>query len=91
MKVPGNGIELNVEVSGDGPAVLLLHGFPDSHRLWRNQTGFLNDNGFTTIAPDHRAYELPVVLRQPALGQPFELEHEHVPGARVLLPSGRLQ
>jgi pimeloyl-ACP methyl ester carboxylesterase len=56
MRVQGNGIELNVVVSGEGPAVLLLHGWPDSHRLWRNQTGFLNDHGFRTIAPDLRGY-----------------------------------
>jgi len=31
-------VELNVRVSGEGPAVLLLHGFPDSGDLWRDVT-----------------------------------------------------
>jgi hypothetical protein len=29
-----DGVELAVLVAGDGPAVLLLHGFPDTHALW---------------------------------------------------------
>src|ERR687889_332724 len=34
-RITGDGVELNVLDEGDGPAVLLLHGFPDSARLWR--------------------------------------------------------
>jgi pimeloyl-ACP methyl ester carboxylesterase len=30
-----NGLAFNVAEAGDGPPVLLLHGFPDSWRLWR--------------------------------------------------------
>jgi pimeloyl-ACP methyl ester carboxylesterase len=48
------GGELHVEVSGDGPPVLLVHGFPDSGRLWRNQVGPIVDAGFTAIVPDLR-------------------------------------
>ena len=32
-----NGIDLNVLDAGDGPPVLLLHGFPDDHTVWRHQ------------------------------------------------------
>ena len=36
-----NGISLYVEDHGDGVPVLLLHGWPDSARLWRHQVPFL--------------------------------------------------
>jgi pimeloyl-ACP methyl ester carboxylesterase len=37
QKLKINGIELNVLLAGpeDGPPVLLLHGFPDDHTVWR--------------------------------------------------------
>jgi pimeloyl-ACP methyl ester carboxylesterase len=41
---------------GEGPAVLLLHGFPDSSHLWRKQIPALVDAGFRIIAPDLRGY-----------------------------------
>jgi pimeloyl-ACP methyl ester carboxylesterase len=56
MKIETNGISLEVEVKGEGAAVLLLHGFPDSHRLWRNQVPPLVDFGYRTIAPDLRGF-----------------------------------
>jgi pimeloyl-ACP methyl ester carboxylesterase len=43
---------LPVEVVGEGPAVVLLHGFPDSGRLWRNQVGPLAAAGHRVIVPD---------------------------------------
>jgi pimeloyl-ACP methyl ester carboxylesterase len=49
-----DGVELHVEVAGEGPPVLLVHGFPDSGRLWRNQLGPIVDAGFTAIVPDLR-------------------------------------
>ena len=45
-----------VQDEGDGPAVVLLHGFPDSHALWRHQTGALLDAGYRVIAPDLRGF-----------------------------------
>ncbi|MEU3607451.1 alpha/beta fold hydrolase [Streptomyces sp. NPDC035033] len=49
-------VELDVEVSGEGPVVLLLHGFPDSHALWRHQVPALNAAGFRTVAPTLRGF-----------------------------------
>jgi pimeloyl-ACP methyl ester carboxylesterase len=43
-------------VTGDGPAVLLVHGFPDSRDVWREQVGPLADAGFRVIAPDLRGF-----------------------------------
>ena len=56
MRVDANGTAIEVEVTGDGPPVVLLHGFPDSGRLWRNQVPALVSAGFTTIVPDQRGY-----------------------------------
>ena len=48
------GIEY--EVTGEGRPVILLHGFPDSGRLWRNQVPVLAGAGFRVIVPDLRGY-----------------------------------
>jgi haloacetate dehalogenase len=44
-----------VSRGGDGPGVLLLHGFPQTHVCWREVAGRLAD-AFTVIAPDLRGY-----------------------------------
>lgn len=41
---------------GRGPAVLLLHGFPDSADLWRNQIPVLVAAGYRVVAPDLRGF-----------------------------------
>jgi pimeloyl-ACP methyl ester carboxylesterase len=41
---------------GEGEPVLLLHGFPDSARLWRHQIPALLAAGFRVIAPDQRGF-----------------------------------
>jgi pimeloyl-ACP methyl ester carboxylesterase len=46
------GIEY--DVTGDGRPVILLHGFPDSGRLWRHQVPVLAGAGFRVIVPDLR-------------------------------------
>ena len=51
-----NGIDMYVAIAGSGPDVLLLHGFPDSHDLWRNQVPALVSAGFRVIVPDLRGY-----------------------------------
>jgi len=68
-------LNFHVVDEGSGPAVLLLHGFPDSSDLWRNQIPALVNAGLRVVAPDLRgfgesdkpseveAYALPVVLQ----------------------------
>lgn len=52
---------------GTGPAVLLLHGFPDSHHLWHHQIPALASAGFRVIAPDLRGFgEAPRPVEMPA-------------------------
>jgi pimeloyl-ACP methyl ester carboxylesterase len=55
-RVAGDGVSLRVSVDGRGAPVLLLHGFPDSLDLWRNQVPALIDSGFRTIALDLRGF-----------------------------------
>lgn len=42
--------------AGSGPAVILMHGFPDTHEVWRRQIPVLAANGLRVIAPDMRGY-----------------------------------
>lgn len=49
-----NGIDLAVTVQGDGPAVLFVHGFPDSGAVWREQVPALVAAGYRVIVPDMR-------------------------------------
>lgn len=51
-----NGLSLHVEDSGTGTPVLLLHGWPDSARLWRHQIPALASAGYRVIAPDQRGF-----------------------------------
>jgi pimeloyl-ACP methyl ester carboxylesterase len=54
--VNSGGVELYLDEAGDGTPVLLLHGWPDSSALWRNQVPFLTANGFRAITPDLRGF-----------------------------------
>lgn len=56
MDIQGSGIRINVTVEGDGAPVLLLHGFPDSNKLWRNQIPELTSAGYRVVAPDLRGF-----------------------------------
>jgi pimeloyl-ACP methyl ester carboxylesterase len=49
-----NGLQFYVRDQGTGAPVILLHGFPDTGDLWRNQVPALADAGFRTIVPDLR-------------------------------------
>ena len=51
------GVTLNVALAGDGasPAVIFLHGFPESHRTWREVAPRLEES-FYLIMPDQRGF-----------------------------------
>lgn len=51
------GVTLNVAFAGpdDAPPVILLHGFPESHRTWRGVAPLLKDR-FRLIMPDQRGF-----------------------------------
>ena len=88
-----DGVSLAVQDEGDGPAVVLLHGFPDSSYLWRYQVRALVEAGFRVVAPDLRgfgesdkpqeveAYRITTIARDVvALVDALDIERAHVVG-----------
>jgi len=53
-----NGIRLHWVEQGEGPPVVLLHGFPEFWYSWRHQLPALAAAGFRAVAPDLRGYGL---------------------------------
>ena len=51
FKAAANGARFHVVDIGDGPAVLLLHGFPTFWWTWRHQLTALADTGYRSIIP----------------------------------------
>ena len=51
-------VELHYIEAGDGPLVVLLHGFPEFWYGWREQIAPLVKAGFRVVAPDMRGYNL---------------------------------
>ncbi|MEO6067303.1 MAG: alpha/beta fold hydrolase [Gemmatimonadota bacterium] len=56
LRLTVNGVSLAVEVRGEGPVVLFVHGYPLDRTLWQHQLGALT--GFRRIAPDLRGLGL---------------------------------
>lgn len=54
--VEANGIRLHIAEQGEGPLVLLLHGFPECWYSWRHQFAPLAAAGYRVVAPDQRGY-----------------------------------
>src|SRR3954468_15962983 len=84
MRVTGDGgVGLEVWVDGpdDGTPVLLLHGWPDTHALWRHQVAALTAAGFRTIAPDLRGFG---ASDQPEKVEAYRLQHTVVDMLAVL-------
>jgi 3-oxoadipate enol-lactonase len=52
QRVTVNGVSLAVEVRGDGPVVLFVHGYPFDRTIWRDQIDALD--GYRRLAPDLR-------------------------------------
>ncbi|MGV4927519.1 alpha/beta hydrolase (plasmid) [Streptomyces sp. BHT-5-2] len=50
-----DGVRLNAAVGGAGPAVVLLHGFPQTHLMWRHVAPLLAEH-HTVVCPDLRGY-----------------------------------
>lgn len=54
--VERGGVRLRVFHAGQGPLVVLLHGFPELAYSWRHQLPALAAAGFRVVAPDQRGY-----------------------------------
>ena len=51
-----NGINMHIAEAGEGPMVLLCHGWPESWYSWRHQLKALAAAGYHAVAPDMRGY-----------------------------------
>jgi pimeloyl-ACP methyl ester carboxylesterase len=54
--IRSNGIDLSVIEHGEGPLIVLCHGFPELSYSWRHQIPALARAGFHAVAPDMRGY-----------------------------------
>lgn len=92
-RVQANGLSFHVVEQGRGKPVLLLHGFPDTSRLWRNQFPALENAGFRVVAPDLRGrgesqkphaigdYALPILVQDVlSILDEIGVERAHVVG-----------
>lgn len=76
QKIATNGITMHYVTQGDGPLVVLLHGFPEFWYSWRFQIPTLAEQGYRVVAPDlrgynetdkpRRGYDIPTLLRDVA-------------------------
>ena len=51
-----NGIKMHIAEQGEGPLVIMCHGFPELGYSWRHQLPALAEAGFHAVAPDQRGY-----------------------------------
>jgi haloacetate dehalogenase len=54
-RIKTSGTEINLVTGGHGPPLLLLHGYPQTHLLWRKIAPRLAED-FTLVIPDLRGY-----------------------------------
>ncbi|MBL6933395.1 MAG: alpha/beta hydrolase [Rhodospirillales bacterium] len=54
-RIKTDGAEINLHKKGDGPPLLLLHGYPQNHVMWHKIAPRLADD-FTVVVPDLRGY-----------------------------------
>ena len=54
--IESNGIKMHLAEQGDGPLVVLCHGFPELWYSWRHQLTALAEAGYHAVAPDQRGY-----------------------------------
>jgi pimeloyl-ACP methyl ester carboxylesterase len=66
------GVDLHVVEAGEGPPVVLAHGFPELAFSWRHQVPALADAGYRVVAPDQRGYGR---SSRPEAVQDYDIEH----------------
>jgi pimeloyl-ACP methyl ester carboxylesterase len=70
--VETNGIRLRVAEAGEGPLVLLAHGWPESWYSWRHQIPAIAAAGYHVVAPDMRGYGK---SDKPAAVEDYDIRH----------------
>lgn len=56
MHVASTGVDLRVHVHGEGPAVVLCHGFPELAYSWRHQVPALVQAGYRVVVPEMKGF-----------------------------------
>src|ERR1700680_88890 len=69
-RVTAHGQTFVYQESGEGPLVVLLHGFPDTPETWDGIRVRLNQDGFRTVAPYLRGYHPETIVE----GRPYDGE-----------------
>ena len=54
--IQANGINIHYVAKGNGPVVLMCHGFPESWYSWRHQIDALSEAGYRAVAMSMRGY-----------------------------------
>jgi haloacetate dehalogenase len=54
-RIEASGAEINLVTGGSGPPLLLLHGYPHTHLMWRKLAPRLAGD-FTVVVPDLRGF-----------------------------------
>jgi pimeloyl-ACP methyl ester carboxylesterase len=67
-----NGISMHIAELGEGPLVVLCHGFPELWYSWRHQITALADAGYHVVAPDQRGYGQ---TDRPASIEAYDIRH----------------
>ncbi len=70
--VQTNGIRMAVHDAGRGPAIVLLHGWPELAYSWRHQIPALVSAGYRVVAPDQRGYGR---SDRPQAVEAYDMEH----------------
>src|SRR5216683_2437331 len=90
--VETNGIRMHLAEAGEGPLVVLCHGFPESWYSWRHQLAALAEAGFHVVAPDMRGYGQndDAVWYQLYFQEPGVAEAEYDRNVRAVFRSGMI-
>ena len=68
--VAGDGADIFVRTGGEGPPLVMLHGFPQSHHMWHKVAPALAQT-FTLVLPDLRGYGLSSTPRNTPGNAPY--------------------
>ena len=88
--IEANGLKIHFAEAGEGPLVLLCHGWPESWYSWRHQLQALAEAGYHAVAPDMRGYgETDRSRRRSSATRSFTSLATWSPSLRRLAPTRR--
>jgi len=79
--------EINLKIGGQGPALLLLHGYPQTHMMWHAVAPALAEH-FTVVCPDLRGYGDSGKPETDAVHLPYSKRHMAADQAAVMATLG---